>query len=315
EDVPTSPRGAARAIERYLDQVLKVTRLRREHARRIAIPYYRLVRALWTGRTLQPLEVNNSGRVVETQAVETETLDDLREDFYSVIEILVPEALEDRPEASSQDGDDKIPVDEVEDLADSLNELEDTLDEITEDDLSLQAAKAGRRVTTVEEGGKTAVEFRDEMEDALLTEGAKLASKAQRSVRDGARRTSDVLAEKDPEAIGWIRVSLSGTPCGFCAMLIARGLQKKGQRLTIGTLYKSERAAERDAMGEKYHDNCQCRAVPVFSEEQILNDPAYELNRRYAKLWPRVTSGKSGKEALTAWRKYFRSRPSGMRGR
>src|SRR5690606_17936478 len=172
EDVPASPRGAARAIERYLDQVLKVTRLRREHARRIAIPYYRLVRALWTGRTLQPLEVNNSGRVVETQAVETETLDDLREDFYSVIEILVPEALEDRPEASSQDGDDEIPVDEVEDLADSLNELEDTLDEITEDDLSLQAAKAGRRVTTLEEGGKTAVEFRDEMEDALLTEGA-----------------------------------------------------------------------------------------------------------------------------------------------
>jgi len=305
EDVPSSPRQAARAIERYLDQVLQVTSLRREHARRIAIPYYRLVRALWIGKTLQPLEVDESGSVVAGEKRASEDLDDLREGFYGIVETLVPEAIGKRPTPSRVRGDDKIKVDLVKDLIESLNELEDLLDQIAEDDLSLQSVKAADKLSKVSTKNKSAEDFEKESEDTRLRQGAVLAAKAQRSVRDGARRTNDTLAEKDPEAIGWIRVSESGTPCGFCAMLIARGLQKKGEKLEIGTLYQSEQGAERTATGEKYHDNCQCRAIAVFSEEQVLNDPQYDLNRKYPSEWPQVTKGLGGKDALAKWREHI----------
>jgi hypothetical protein len=60
------------------------------------------------------------------------------------------------------------------------------------------------------------------------------------------------------------------------------------------------------ADGDKYHDNCHCYAEPVFSREQYKSSSAYELNRRYEELWPKVTKGLTGKQAVSAWRRFIR---------
>src|SRR5690606_41574638 len=61
---------------------------------------------------------------------------------------------------------------------------------------------------------------------------------------------------------------------------------------------------------DKYHDNCNCYAEPVYSRDQLRNSPLFALNRRYAREWPSVTAGRSGKDALSAWRKHIRSQQS-----
>jgi hypothetical protein len=58
-----------------------------------------------------------------------------------------------------------------------------------------------------------------------------------------------------------------------------------------------------------YHDNCQCYAVPIYSMAQ-LKGAQFALNREYAALWPRVTRGLGGKDALTVWRRHFRNAQS-----
>jgi hypothetical protein len=111
---------------------------------------------------------------------------------------------------------------------------------------------------------------------------------------DGARGQVWSLAQRDPRVIGYVRLSRSGTPCGWCAMLISRG-----------PVYKSQRTAEY-ADGDKYHDNCHCYAEPVYGREQYGDSALYALNRRYEQLWPQVTKGLRGKAALSAWRRFIR---------
>jgi hypothetical protein len=111
---------------------------------------------------------------------------------------------------------------------------------------------------------------------------------------NGGRSTVWNHMQRDKRAIGYIRLSRTGTPCGWCAMLISRG-----------PVYRSQNSAEY-ADGDKYHDNCHCYAEPVFSREQYNGSSTYELNRRYEELWPKVTRGLSGKAAVSAWRRFIR---------
>lgn len=86
--------------------------------------------------------------------------------------------------------------------------------------------------------------------------------------------------------VGWRRVT-SDNPCDFCAMLAAQG-----------AVYNAEETADFEA-----HDNCSCTAEPVWGREreprevQVLQDA-----------WERVTQGLSGKQAVVAWRVYWRDK-------
>src|SRR5690606_1703614 len=134
-------------------------------------------------------------------------------------------------------------------------------------------------------------------EEARLKVARRQAAAVDRLVQNGARGDLWVTAEKDREVLAYARVSRTGTPCGWCAMLISRGpVYKTAGAATFGL----------DGEGDRYHDNCHCYAEPVFSLEQYEQDSRFDLNREYSRLWPRVTSGLSGKAALSAWRKYFR---------
>lgn len=304
-DVPTSQAQISRAIDRYLDQVLKVAGLRREQLRRVTFAYYRLTRALWTGYTIQEIRVEGGGRIVSEEEATKTDLDKLRGDFYNLVGSLTPEVLDKTPASS---GNDEVEVEVLKDLEDALNEVDGRLHgqagnniigivEKMERDLKKSDRSRPARVVDTEE------------EDLHRLAGSKATAQAHKSVLDGAREDSSILQGSDDRVLGYVRVSETGTPCGWCAMLISRGLVfKYGKfKLNLKTLYNSERSASKDAGNSDFHPNCHCRAVAVYSQEQFDNDPMFDLNRQYAHEWPSVTAGLGGKQALSKWRKHIRN--------
>jgi hypothetical protein len=89
-----------------------------------------------------------------------------------------------------------------------------------------------------------------------------LSASTLRLMRYSARQTILDATLADPARPRYVRVT-SGSACGFCAMLAARG-----------AVYH-EGHAEFHA-----HDHCHCTAEPSFGDEEL---PA--ANRRYAALW------------------------------
>jgi hypothetical protein len=285
---------------------------RRARARDLAIAYYRLVRALHTGRTIP------DPRNPEPTSV---SLSELRRQFNE----LVPE----RPSetrASATPGDDTPPAPEAgreaPDAPDDDDEDDET-DRILIEEIARLDAELERQEAAAEEEARVALEALGPANLAQLTDqigddrparevdaardeahtraGARQAAAAARMVQNGARGTVWSTAERDQRVVGYVRYSTTGTPCGWCAMLISRG-----------PVYRSERSATLSGGaasyddGDKYHDNCNCIALPVFSREQFESSDLFALNRQYAEEWPRVTRGLSGKAAVSAWRYYVR---------
>lgn len=132
--------------------------------------------------------------------------------------------------------------------------------------------------------------------DQALTSMAKaLPVAASRQALAGERRTVEATIEDSAEIAGWRRVG-DGDPCAFCAMLISRG-----------AVYKNAASAG-DARfgGMAYHDQDGCTAVPLYEHE---DEPA-EVADLYQQ-WLDATRGKSGDDALRAWRRYWDSRGDG----
>lgn len=73
------------------------------------------------------------------------------------------------------------------------------------------------------------------------------------------------------DSIGYARVPV-GETCAFCIMLASRGF-----------VYTSERAATQTKLGDKYHNNCNCTAVP-FSKAHTI--PGYtEQLEKYEQMY------------------------------
>lgn len=116
---------------------------------------------------------------------------------------------------------------------------------------------------------------------AVETAQAKSAASGMRHVLNGGRDTIINTIDSDPRALGFAR-AVSGKPCHFCAMLASRG-----------PVYKSQQSG-----GFQAHDHCSCAVEPVYRRD--ADWPAG--SRRYQELWDEVTAGKSGGEAISAFR-------------
>jgi hypothetical protein len=79
----------------------------------------------------------------------------------------------------------------------------------------------------------------------------------------GGQRTIVTLVQRDPQALGYGRVT-SGDPCAFCRMLAGRG-----------ATYKTEKSAD-----FKPHDGCGCSAEPLFKGGKPPEQAA-----EYAREW------------------------------
>lgn len=124
---------------------------------------------------------------------------------------------------------------------------------------------------------------------------------ATRAVMDADREATFAMQDLDELAYGFQRVvGGSKKPCAFCVMLASRG-----------PVYNSRESAERvvnpsgkRAVGDKYHDNCQCRAVPAFSSDE----PWFGDNADYRDQYDRVTRGFDSAESRLRFRRYWEGR-------
>jgi len=120
--------------------------------------------------------------------------------------------------------------------------------------------------------------------DANENTSVQLAGAAQRLITNGARQAVLTSVEADAKAVAWMRVT-SSNPCAFCSMLASRG-----------GVYRSEASA-----GFEAHSACCCIAAPLFSHEDVAatkDNPLYQQ-------WKQATKGKSGPDALRAWRQHW----------
>jgi hypothetical protein len=279
----------------WLRAAVRIVMTRRGQGRNLAMAYYRLVRALRTGRTIADPYQPDPPYV---------TLSMLRREFATLATTPTPAPSADKPadqppdageaEPANADHDaDRILVEEIENLRreeerrerDAEREAQIILDQLGP---TLLDNKTRDLDPTAPAGQVDA-----DRQDAHAQAGARQAAAAERIAMNGARSTEWATAQSDRRALGYIRVSQSGTPCGWCAMLISRG-----------AVYKSQATAE-FSDGDKYHDNCHCVAETIWTPAQA-GSTRYALNRTYGQQWPQVTAGLSGKAALRAWRRFIR---------
>lgn len=307
-DVSVDPAQVASTSGRWITYALSLVGLRRRHARAVTFSYYRLFRALHTGYTIRDLGSEQPAKV---------PLNRLRRDFYDTLEEYTPEVLGRTGEPDAQPGDELVAEgdtdytdlpaiepegpDELIEL-EEIAELEEELrleDEAAEDEARIVLEALGpnnleSKLKAIDEERPTK-EVDERRREAHVEAGNRQAAAAARVAMNGGRGMLFGVGQKDERALGWVRASRTGTPCGWCAMLISRG-----------PVYRTAETAGFDEEGDLYHDNCHCFAELVYGDEQYA-DKRFDLNRRYAKDWPRVTRGLSGKEALSAWRKYIRA--------
>jgi hypothetical protein len=308
------PSGAARS---YLTAMLGLVTRRRTLATRLALAYYRLVRALRTGATVQdPSRPDELGTV---------RLDDLRDQFEQVVDAIDAEVVggldetqlpvsaqpvdpetgeivevdEDPPELDPVDDDDSILLEELRELEEELRRLDEEAEAEAQRILDALGPTLLEKKLEAIDDEQAARDADAARREAAEQAARRSAAAAARISMNAARGLPYSLGEYDGRVLGWARYSQTGTPCGWCAMLLSRG-----------AVYKTRASAGDRADVDKYHDNCRCVAVPVFLEDQYESSDLFALNRRYAEEWPRVTRGFAGKAALSVWRRQFRPPPT-----
>lgn len=309
QDVPVGAQPATAA--RWLEQALAMVLRYRARSRALAMAYFRLARALRTGETIEdPLRPDPP----------YVRLSDLRREFallaateQTTDRTSIPVVVGSEDEDEDQVSDDLVAVVVIASLGDDLAAVEADAEEETLAVLeNLGPRLEANRLRKID-GGRPADEVDALRAEAHESAGNRQAAAVSRIGMNGARSTMHTTSARDNAVIGWVRLSRTGTPCGWCAMLISRGPILKGSKRRA-SIYQSSRMAggtraEQDAgtvEADMYHDRCKCYAEPIYSVSQYGNQPLYELNRLYAKWWPIVTDGLSGDAALTAWRAWIR---------
>ncbi|MFD5864365.1 hypothetical protein ACFWGP_05400 [Agromyces sp. NPDC127015] len=102
--------------------------------------------------------------------------------------------------------------------------------------------------------------------------------------------------------VAWARVLTGADNCAFCVMLASRG-----------AVYKARSTALYGGGQSKYHDRCDCIAMPVYSAARWAASDAGRLaDDLYRKLWLPATKGYSGMDALNALaRELYRMKKAG----
>lgn len=315
----TDPAGTAQA---WLEDAIYMVMTRRETSRELATAYYRLARALITGSTTpdpkkpEPTQVTLGDlRTAFAELAESRLpRDDGRDSLVVPIEplgtpVAPPRGVEGTMERDDK-GQDLVDMTErelrransaaVNDLVAAQARKDKEAEAETRQRLDLIRGQLQRRLEEINrqvDDTTPAREVDAKRAEAHRDAGMKQAAAAERAVLNGGRDELFDRSEEDARAIGFVRYSTTGSPCGFCAMLISRGLILYSSRETALTRLKD---------GEKYHDNCKCSALPVYSKDQYNGDKNYDTNRLYGEWWPEVTGGTGGKYAQALWRKFHR---------
>ncbi|WP_394615890.1 hypothetical protein JNUCC0626_40170 [Lentzea sp. JNUCC 0626] len=292
------PTRTAATSGAWLARAVHLVMTRRARSRELALAYYRLVRALRTGSTIadprkpEPLYVSLNMLRREFTALAGTQSDSKR--------ALRPDDRASAAAQAEEDPTDRITVERLDHLDREQQRLEREAEREATLVLDALGPKNLERKLKAIDTDAPATDVDELREDAHRRAGTRQAAAAERVAMDGARSTVWMLAQRDKRVVGYARISRTGTPCGWCAMLISRG-----------AVYKSAEGSSSDlSFGDldKYHDGCHCYAEPIYSREQFDNSPLTALNRRYKAEWKShiADRGFKGKAALTEWRRRIR---------
>nr|DAU97860.1 MAG TPA: minor capsid protein [Caudoviricetes sp.] len=221
----------------------------------LGVAFYRLLRALQTGRTVpSPIRGHTQGGEV--------TLGELVREFNEAAGV---KALA----ATSLEGV-RVAVDKQ--PTSNLSALRD---------VDVKAAQALLRAR---------------LEAGEVSSGV-VAGVGQQAAAGGVRSVVRDMGDRDPARQAWIRVSGTGTPCAFCAMLLSRGAVYSGK-------HEALRHDVTHANGTHgYHPNCHCYALPLFAGSSIEGS-RFAVNREMQNLWYNDFGGK-GLKGKSGWRSYY----------
>lgn len=306
DHIPPSVAAAQRAQRAFVAALILAIFTRRKQAEELAIAYYRLVRALRIGSTVS-VGIEEQGATV--------SLETLRADFDAALDEVervttgVPvfttgdpdnDFVDPQPDVEYVQDDEAIEVDQVIDLDPIL----DANDETAEEQLREAAENLGTRNFQKKATRATRRAREDaepDIEGARDSAGNRQAAAAMRVMMNAARGLVYDLGSVDQKIQGWVRYSTTGSPCGFCGMLIARE-----------DIYRTRATAQHQGNNQtenKYHDNCKCTTIPIFDLEQFLASDLSAQHKEYASLWKIHINGKySGVDALNAFRTLLRKR-------
>lgn len=316
--IPTSTRIEATGAS-FFEAALGLVRLRRHQVQAIVIPFMRLYRALATGSTFQP---------IFDAEPETIQLSKLRADFVDAVTRYAPEALEsgvvhdhhpndglDQETVVSNPDDSPFEPYDIEryrdELDDILTEEIERLEEILDAEERRAEAEAEavinnlgpellkERLAKLEDEETTSARVVDDLQEEEHGKvGIAVSAHAERMVQNGGRFALTEVGKADPRVIGFVRVHFpekDPQPCGFCALLISKGLKYAP--------YTSEYAARLEgSQFDEFHPRCHCEAIPVYSQEEYDNDSRFDINRELWQLY------KDEFQDMTQWRRLMRSR-------
>jgi hypothetical protein len=249
-------------------------------AYRVALAYYQLTRSLLTGSVLQ----------VDGWPATAPTLDEVRERFASL-------TGQTYTETGRTDADRRLGLDRLDGIAEETEAARramwDQVDRIL-NGLHLDHARETLDGIDTDRPAREVDAARTEIHGRT---GAAQAATTARLAMNGGRAATWGMLLRDNKALGYARVSRSGRPCGWCAMLISRGASYK----TAASAWK------RSSDGNRYHDNCRCIGVPIFDPD-AYDASRFDQNRELEKLWPQVTRGLSGAAARRAWNEFIKTK-------
>ena len=344
------PDDLAATAQSFLDDAITMVLSRRRISQDLAIAYYRLARALRTGKTIPdpddptprwvtldhlrdqfnalaypdgevPDEVADFDPEVHERVEGPEEPDDV--DGDEVPNEAKPDPKELEREAPEEIDEDRIEVvtewsgiedPEISDLEDLLEELdaqddfaeqavrehlEEVLEDLNADERAIneRAEKAKKRDD--ERRQEQAEKAREKSREAARTRAKGIV---HRVVANGGRGAQEYIVRRDRNVIGYVRVSKTGTPCYFCAAMISRGVVYKSLLAAGGSYDKPNR----------WHDNCNCFAVPIFFWGDYRDSSMFDMNRDMWEQWKKMKGNldewvgpREKRSLMNAWRRYY----------
>lgn len=314
---PVNPAATAAS---WTAQLVRMVIALRRRSRKLAQAYYQLSRALQIGRVLGPVpdgvEASIAGlrrhfldqlNEVATMEGDNDPTGDSDLDWFDEeLRVAGTNAPRNARQASlagldldayiqewldaSDDADGPVGVDAYAWPTDSSDEaIEDYMRRRLADHIKAQEDKA-REVREAED-----LAFNDAMqalEDEAERNANNAAGEVHKTALDAGRRALDIAMRGDRWMRGVAR-GLGPNPCAFCAMLASRGFAYRNA-ISAGVNGDSIRI---------FHDNCNC--YPIYRWVDEAEMPLPERNAHFQEMWPVVTDGETGVDALNAWRRWL----------
>lgn len=335
--------NAAATAANWTAQLIRMVIALRRRSRKLAQAYYQLSRALQTGYTLgQPpegVEATLAGlrrnfleqlNEVATMEGDADPTGDADLDWF---DSELRAAGTNAPRNARQAGLAGIDLDKyIQDWLDAADDADaevdvddyawptDTSDEAIEDYMRRRLADFIKDRDDAIREARQAEEAEFEATLRALEEeheraGNDAAGTVHKTALDAGRRALDTAMRRD-RRIRSVARGLGPNPCAFCAMLASRGFVYMSGASASGTTARISQndnevgPVDRDG-NDRYsgagirifHDNCNC--YPIYRWVDETEMPLPERNAYFQEMWPVVTDGETGVDALNAWRRWL----------